>query len=130
MASDFENIKIVSFDDKATYKTDPSSALVNAVLKLSSSAPAEWADYFNQRWEQHFYMMKRNAYISGDRLETYCVPDELQNLIVEFNKIIAETNSAYAQYWAQKQYEAAQKAAADAAERENLSRIKSSLKFD
>ena len=130
MTTDFQPIKIVAFDDKATYKTDPSLALVNAVLNLSSSAPAEWADYFNQRWEQHFYMMKRNAYVSGDRLETYCVPNELQNLIVEFNKIIAETNTAYAQYWAQKQHEAAQKAAAEAAERENLAKIKSGLKFD
>jgi len=130
MTTDFEHIKIVAFDDKATYKTDPSSALVNAVLKLSSSAPAEWAEYFNQRWEQHFYMMKRNAYVSGDRLETYCVPNELQNLIVEFNKIISETNTAYAKYWAQKQHEVAKKAAAEAAERENLAKIKSGLKFD
>lgn len=130
MTTDFEPIKIVSFDDKATYKTDPSSALVKAVLKLSSSAPAEWANYFNQRWEQHFYMMKRNAYVSGNRLETYCVPNELQNLIVEFNKVIAETNSAYVQYWAQKQHEAARKAEVDAAERANLARIKDGLKFD
>ncbi|HGM5919364.1 TPA: hypothetical protein ACKP5X_001645 [Stenotrophomonas maltophilia] len=130
MSSDFEYIKIASFDDKATYKDDPDSALVNAVLKLSSSAPAEWADYFNQRWEEHFYMMKRNAYISGDRLETYCAPDELQNLIVEFNKIIVETNNTYAQYFARKQSEAARKADADAAERASLSRIKSSLKLD
>ncbi|MCL1526842.1 hypothetical protein ACD582_10005 [Xanthomonas nasturtii] len=130
MTTDFENIKIVSFDDKATYKTDPSSALVNAVLELSSSAPAEWADYFNQSWKQHFYMMKRNANVSGDRLETYCVPGELQSLIVEFNKIIAKTNAAYAQHWAQKQQEAAQKSAAAAAERESLSKIKSELKFD
>lgn len=130
MTTDFEPIKIVAFDDKATYKTDPSLALVNAVLNLSSSAPAEWADDFNQRWEQHFYMMKRNAYVSGDRLETYCVPNELQNLILEFNKIIAQTNTAYAQNWAQKQHEAAQKAATEAAERENLAKIKSGLKFD
>lgn len=130
MTTEFEHIKIVSFDDKATYKTDPSSALVNAVLKLSSPAPAEWANYFNQRWEQHFYMMKRKAYVSGNRLETYCVPDELQNLIVEFNKVIAETNTAYTQYWAQKQHEAVQKSSADAAERENLAKIKGSLKFD
>ena len=82
MASEFEPIKIVSFDDKATYKTDPSSALVNAVLNLSASAPSDWASYFNQRWEQHFYMMKRNAHVSGSRLEVYCVPDELQNFVV------------------------------------------------
>ncbi|WP_313249365.1 hypothetical protein [Stenotrophomonas indicatrix] len=130
MVGDFEYIKIVSFDDNATYKTDPNSPLFNAVLKLSSPAPEEWADYFNRRWKEHFYMMKREAYVSGDRLETYCVLNELQNLIIEFNKIIVETNKAYAQYWEQKQRETAQKAATDAAERESLSRIKSGLKFD
>ncbi len=82
MAIKFQPIKIVSFDDKATYKTDQSSSLINAVLNLSASVPADWANYFNQQWEQHFYMMKRNARISGSRLEVYCVPDDLQNLIV------------------------------------------------
>lgn len=130
MASDFVHIKIVSFDDKATYKTDQSSALVNAFLNLSASAPSEWADYFNRRWDQHFYMMKRNAHVSGSRLEVYCVPDELQDLIVEFNKVIAETNEAYAQHVFQTQQKAAQQAATDVAERERLAQIKNALKFD
>ncbi|WP_425967804.1 hypothetical protein [Aeromonas dhakensis] len=130
MISDFEPIKIVAFDDRATYKTDQSSVLVNAVLNLSSSAPADWANYFNQQWEQHFYMMKRNAHVSGKRLEVYCVPNELQSLIVEFNKVIAETNRAYSQHLAQLQQQADRQKAADEAERELLSKIKGSLKFD
>lgn len=130
MAIKFQPIKIVSFDDKATYKTDQSSALVNAVLNLSASAPVDWANYFNQRWEQHFYMMKRNAHISGSRLEVYCVPDELQNLIVEFNKVIAETNQAYLQHLDHVQQQAANQEAAEAAELEKLSQIKNTLKFD
>ena len=130
MAIKFERIKIVSFDDKATYKTDSSSALVNAVLNLSASAPADWASYFNQSWKQHFYMMKRNAHVSGSRLEVYCVPDELQNLISELNKVITETNQAYEQHLMQAQAKADQRAAADAAERQRLAQIKSALKFD
>lgn len=130
MVNEFEPIKIVSFDDKATYKTDPSSALVNAVLNLSAPAPSEWAEYFNRRWEQHFYMMKRNAHVSGNRLEVYCVPDELQNLIGEFNKVLTETNQAYAAHIAQMQHKAKQQAASDAAESERLAGIKNTLKFD
>ena len=130
MTSEFQPIKIVSFDDKATYKSDPSSALVNAVLRLSAFAPSKWAEYFNDSWKQHFYMMKRNAQVSGDRLEVYCVPDELQNLIGEFNKIVAQTNDAYAKYVQQTQHNAEQQVAAEAAEREKLAVIKSTLKFD
>jgi hypothetical protein len=130
MASEFQDIKIVSFDDEATHKSDPSSALVNAVLNLSASAPYEWSNYFNQRWSQHFYMQKRKASASGMRLEVYCVPDELKNLIPELNKVIAQTNQAYQQYLAQAQQQAEQQAAADAVEREKLAQIKNSLKFD
>jgi hypothetical protein len=130
MTNEFQDIKIVSFDDDATHKSDPSSALVDAVLNLSASAPYEWSNYFNQRWAQHFYMRKRNASVSGMRLEVYCVPEELEDLIPELNKVIAETNQAYQKYLAQTQQKAAQQAAADAAEREKLAQIKSSLKFE
>lgn len=130
MTIEFKPIKIISFDDQASYKSDPNSALVNAILKLSSPASPEWADDFNHRWKQHFYMMKRKAHVYGDRLETYCVPEEIQGLINEFNKVIAETNQAYEQHLARQQQEAAKQAAATAAERENLAKIKNNLKFN
>lgn len=131
MITEFEDIKIVSLDDKASYKSDPSSALMHVVLSLSASAPHEWSNYFNQRWRQQFYMMKRNASVSGKRLEIYCVPDDLQNdHIPELNKVIAETNHAYRQHLAHTQQKAATQAAAEAAEREKLASIKAGLKFD
>jgi hypothetical protein len=131
MAAEFEDIKIVSFDDKATYKDDPSSALMHVVLNLSASAPHEWSNYFNQRWPQHFYMMKRNASVSGKRLEIYCVPEELQkNHIPELNKVFAETNQAYRQHLAHAEQKASEQAAAEAAERARLAKIKAGLKFE
>ncbi|KNH27953.1 hypothetical protein [Pseudomonas farris] len=131
MMTEFEDIKIVSLDDKASYKSDPSSALMHVVLSLSASAPYEWSNYFNQRWLQQFYMMKRNASVSGKRLEIYCVPDDLQNdHIPELNKVIAETNHVYRQHLAHTQKKAATQRAAEAAEREKLASIKAGLKFD
>lgn len=131
MITEFEDIKIVSLDDKASYKSDPSSAMMHVVLSLSASAPHEWSNYFNQRWQQQFYMMKRNASVSGKRLEIYCVPEELKNShIPELNKVIAETNHAYQQHLAHTRQEVATQAAAEAAERENLASIKAGLKFD
>jgi hypothetical protein len=50
----FIDITIAEFDDKAS---EPSGrgALQRLVLRLSQSAPGEWADYFNQAWSQHLY---------------------------------------------------------------------------
>ncbi|MGF6400594.1 hypothetical protein ABH905_004260 [Pseudomonas frederiksbergensis] len=131
MMTEFEDIKIVSLDDKASYKSDPSSALMHVVLSLSASAPYEWSNYFNQRWLQQSYHMKRNASVSGKRLEIYCVPDELQNVhIPELNKVIGETNDAYRLQLADGQQKAAAQVAAEAAEQEKLASIKAGLKFD
>lgn len=130
MSNNFEDIKIIAFDDKATYRSDPNSALMHVVLNLSASAPYEWSNYFNQRWKSHLYMMKRNASVSGKRLEIYCVPDELQkDHIPELNKVIAETNQAYRQYLVQAKREADAQAEREAAEKAKLAEIKSNLKF-
>ena len=130
MSKEFEDIRIISMDDAASRRTDPNLALVNIVLNLSSSAPHEWASYFNQLWQQHIYMMKRKAQVSGKRLEIYCVPDELQeNHIPELNKVINETNVAYKTYLSNQAQQKAVKDAQEAAEREHLKRIKDNLKF-
>lgn len=131
MNNNFEDIKIVALDDKATYRSDPNSALMHVVLTLSASVPHEWSCYFNQCWKSHLYMMKRNASVSGKRLEVYCVLDELQDdHIPELNKVIAETNQAYRQYLARAKREADAQAASDAAEKAKLAEIKSNLKFE
>ncbi|MFH1493751.1 MAG: hypothetical protein ABIG70_03020 [Pseudomonadota bacterium] len=130
MMNEFEDIKIVSMDDAASHRPDPSMAMFNIFLNLSSSAPSEWAKYFNQRWQQHIYMLKRKANVSGRKLEIYCVPEELEkDHIPELNKVISETNNAYRAFHInQIQQEAAQKAQ-EIAEREQLKSIKNNLKF-
>lgn len=130
MATEFEDIKIVSFDADASYKSDPNSPLTNAVLRLSASAPYEWAEFFNQSWAGHFYMRKRDASAYDDRIEVCCVPDELQSLINEMNKVIFKTNQAYRQHFAAAQQKALQQEEEAAAEMERLAQIKRSLKFD
>ena len=61
MTNEFEDIRITGVDESASGGGDENSALVDVVLTLSESTPSEWATYFNQRWEQHIYMMKRRA---------------------------------------------------------------------
>ncbi|WP_072758198.1 hypothetical protein [Rhodanobacter sp. OK091] len=131
MPSKFEDIKIVAMDDEASYKSEPNTQMVHVVLTLSASAPHEWAQYFDGRWQQQFYMMKRRASVLGKRLEIYCVPDELQrHHIPELNKVIAETNATYRSYVEKAQRAAAERDAADSRERAELADLKSKLKFD
>lgn len=131
MTREFTEIKIVSLDDTASRSSDPNSALVNIVLNLSSSAPNEWASYFNERWQSHIYMMKRHARVSGSRLEICCVPEDLQSdHLPELKIIIAETNQAYSQFLAQKERVAAAEAAKNETEKAKLRDLKNSIKFD
>lgn len=101
------------------------------VLRLSQSTPSPWAQYFNQAWQQHIYMMKRQAFVSGDRLEIICMPDELQtDHLPELNKVIADTNAAYAAHAAE-QSRVRQRAADEAKQqKDQLAELKGSLKFD
>ena len=101
------------------------------VLRLSQSAPGPWSEYFNQAWQQHIYMRKRRASVSGDRLEIICMLDELQSdHLPELNKIIARTNAAYAAYAAE-QSRLRQQAADEAKrQKDELASLKGKLKFD
>ncbi len=128
--SDFEDIKIVGMDDEASYKSDPNSALYEIYLNLSSSAPYEWAEYFNTRWQQHFYMMKRRASVSGDKLNIYCVPDELESHINELKKVFSETNQAYKSHLSALEIDAERAKQEADKEKEKLLNIKNNISFD
>jgi hypothetical protein len=67
MSDQFTGIKIVALDDEASCPSGQ-GALLRLVLKLSQSAPSAWSQYFNDAWQQHLYIMKRRASVSGDRL--------------------------------------------------------------
>jgi hypothetical protein len=128
--SQFEDIKIVALDDAAS---EPSGegALMRIVLKLSASAPAVWAEHFNQAWHQHLYMMKRWAAVSGGRLEILCMPPELEaDHIPELSKVIAQTNDAYRAFAAEqaRQQQAVEEEALR--QKQQLSVLKGRLKFD
>ncbi|MBH5399020.1 hypothetical protein HZZ13_14735 [Bradyrhizobium sp. CNPSo 4010] len=130
MASNWTDIKIVELDEAATGPSGQ-GALVRIVLKLSQSAPSEWAEYFNNAWSQHIYMMKRRASVSGRTLEIVCMPNELEeDHLPELKKIIAETNQAYGAYAneqtrrRQEQEEIAQR------QKDELAQLKGRLKLD
>ncbi len=128
--STFQDIKITGMNDKESSRPDPSMALYDIVLTLSESVPYEWADYFNQRWKQHFYMMKRRASVSGARLTIYCVPEELESQIQELKKVITETNQKYKEHLSIQKNQMETKKQEENEDKEKMSNLKGSIKFD
>lgn len=131
MSTDFEDIRIIGLDETASFKPDPSKALYNVVLELSSPVPSEWAQYFNQRWKSEFYMMKRRAEASGRRLIVHCVPDELEREhLPRLKEVIAETNAAYREYISRRKLQDSQRRTETDRERADLVQLKHRLRFD
>lgn len=128
--TEFNDIKITELDEKASHPSGE-GGLVDIVLKLSAAAPSDWASYFNAAWTRHIYMSKRKASVAGSRLEIRCMPDELQDdHIPELNKVIGETNSAYRVHLVeQAALDKAAAAQADA-DKQVITDLKESLKFD
>jgi hypothetical protein len=93
----FQDIEIVGIDENASTRSEgATSGLFNIELKLSCSAPSEWAQEFDRRWQQHMYLAKRRACASGSKISILCLPDELESThIPELKKVIVETNKHY-----------------------------------
>lgn len=126
---EFQDIKIVDMDDEASGNSDE-GALKRIVLRLSHPAPGAWAAMFNDGWKKHFYMMKRKASATGNSLTVICMPDELQGLIAELNKVIAQTNATFRQMAAEAEVRAAASIRNAAEDRQVLQDLKGKLKFD
>jgi hypothetical protein len=130
MPNQFTDIKIAELDDAASGPSGE-GALLRLVLKLSQSTPSAWSQYFNDVWGQHFYMMKRRASISGDRLEIICMPEELEtDHLPELKKMIAKTNEAYGRYLEEEKGKKEIEMENTRRQREVLSGLKGRLKLD
>ena len=131
MTAAFTPIKITGINDRASGPSDQGAAMTRVVLDLSEQAPPEWANYFNQRWAQHFYMMKRRVQVSGRRLEIDCVLEELQtDHVPELRKVFDETNSEYSKFYAARQAARQTEQAKRDAEAAKLAELKKNIKFD
>jgi hypothetical protein len=113
--------------------TQPSGIgkLDNVVLTLAPHPDWQWSGAFATLWKQHFYMMKRNAEISGGGLVVTCVPDELgDGLLDELKKVVAQTNEAVKAQEAADQEALKQKASESEAYKASLEKTAKGLKFE
>ncbi len=130
MADIFKDIKIASLDYNASGPSGQGS-LMRLVLRLSQSAPSRWSQHFNQSWQQHLYMQKRHAAVSGDKLEIVCMMDELErDHLPEVKKIIAATNEAYGAYAKEQDHLQRQAEEDSMRQKEELASLKKRLKLD
>jgi hypothetical protein len=130
MSEEFSDIKITGVNEDATRNTNPSLRLYDVVLNLSSSAPSEWSRYFNQRWENEFYMMKRIAVASAGSITIQCVLDELgKDHLPRLKSVIAETNQKYREYLAKQEKRLHANQAREKVEKEKVQEL-NKLNFD
>ena len=131
MAATFTPIKIIGLNDSASGPSDQGAAMTRVVLDLSEQAPPEWAGYFNQRWAQHIYGMKRHAQVGGKQLEISCVLEELETEhLPEFRKVFDETNAEYSKFDAARQVAHEAQLTKRDAEAAKLAEMKKDIKFD
>jgi len=130
MSKTFSNIKITGIDESASHKPRISESLYNIILNLSAAVPYEWEDYFNNTWKQHVYMMKCRAFVAGDKLTVYTIPEELEMLhIAELKKVIDKTNKQYKKYLSGIKIQAEYKKKESDAQKAALHRLNKNLKF-
>ncbi|SHM27561.1 hypothetical protein SAMN05216428_12032 [Nitrosospira sp. Nsp11] len=132
MSNNFEDIKIVSLNDKLSVSADPKSEqLMYIVFDLSSPAPGKWADYFNSRWSSKMYGFDRTANVSGERLKIRCTPDELKKeLLAALKHAITQANSYYHEMLDSHQKASEAQAAKVERQKAQLAELKKNLTFD
>ena len=133
--SNFQDIKIVGMDETASKRPDPNKSRYDIVLTLSASAPSEWSEYFNKRWADYIYGMKRNAYVYGSKLTIHCAiedaPEDLeQDHLPELKKIIEEINQQYKEYLQAQKSQKKKEIEYEKAEKQKLDNLKKRIKFD
>ena len=76
--NEFEDITIAGMDVHKSFKPDPAKALLNIYIELSGIPAEEWQEIFEARRRFPRHTMWRRAWIEGQYIVIYCVPDELE----------------------------------------------------
>jgi hypothetical protein len=96
---EFQDIRILDIDKEKTYNPDPEKALYNVHFRLSDYPPSEWVDIFDAERQFPRHTMWRKAWIEGNYVVVYCVPEEIKRYHLRDIKQDVETcNEKYRQY--------------------------------
>ena len=75
---EFVDVQIIGVDKDRTYNPDPQKSLFNVYLQLSAYPPREWVEIFDAERRFPRHTMWRKAWVEGDCVAVYCVPEEIK----------------------------------------------------
>jgi hypothetical protein len=95
----FEDIAILEVDKSRTYRPDDTKALYNVYLRLSAYPPQEWAEIFDAERNFPRHSMWREAWLEGDYVVVYCIPEEVKQYhLADLKQDVASSNKKYREF--------------------------------
>src|SRR5438552_9199263 len=94
--ADWNDIKIVSFDDDNVLPSQKAPGLRRMPLRLSPLVPHEWTRILETTYSKSLSSNKRSIDVETDRIYVECAPHELGDILEELKPMVAGTNRAYA----------------------------------
>ncbi|WP_352420866.1 toll/interleukin-1 receptor domain-containing protein [Proteiniborus sp.] len=129
--SDFEDIRIIGLDESKTYKPNPEKLLYDIYLNLSMRPPMDWRDIFMAERSFPRHTMWRKAWIEGDCIVIYCVPEELEKYhLNDLKQDVANSNAKYRKYLYEMIRKEKEEQIKRNQEKDNLRDLKNRLKFE
>lgn len=108
---EFVDIEIDGVDKDRTYNPDPQKALFNVYFTLSAYPPQEWADIFDAERRFPRHTMWRKAWVEGNCIVVYCVPEEVKKYhLRDIKEDVASSNVKYRDYLHRREIQRAQEA--------------------
>ncbi|WP_293367485.1 toll/interleukin-1 receptor domain-containing protein [Nevskia sp.] len=96
---EFTDIEITGVDKDRTYNPDPQKALFNVYFTLSAYPPQDWGDIFEAERRFPRHTMWRKAWVEGNSIAVYCVPDEVKKYhLGDIKTDVASSNAKYREY--------------------------------
>jgi hypothetical protein len=86
-------------DVNKSFKPNPQKALFNIYIELSGIPAEEWLGIFEARRRFPRHTMWRRAWIEGQYIVIYCVPDELETYhLNDLREDVEYSNQEYRKY--------------------------------
>lgn len=128
--AEFVDITIVDLDTNKSYVPDPGVGLYNMYLKLSRGPSEEWQQIFDAERSFPRHSMWRRAWIEGDYIVVYCVPEELERYhLRDLREDVEKSNMRYRGYLFDEVQRETRSASLQKRERDDLSDLKKRLGF-
>ena len=130
MDSEFQDIRIVGYDEKQTTRDEQRPGLYHVHFRLSADPPTEWAEAFEHSRANTMASLRWPVEVSGEFIVAMTPLDRMQDILNQMKEHVRYANHQYRARLAKRQQDvAAQKAEEDEADRQKREALQK-LKFD